>query len=41
VISAREYNSDGTLKRHVHTRKNILPASADVVANWEFEYIHQ
>jgi len=41
VISAREYNTDGTLKRHVHTRKNILPASPDVVANWEFEYIQQ
>lgn len=41
VISAREYNADGTLKRHVHTHKKILPASADVVNNWEFEYIQQ
>ena len=41
LISAREYNSDGTIKRHVHTRKRILPAYDDVVANWEFEYIQQ
>ena len=41
LISAREYNSDGTLKRHVFTRKRILPASDDVVMNWEFEYIQQ
>ncbi len=41
LISAREYNSDGTVKRHVHTRKRILPAYDDVVANWEFEYIQQ
>lgn len=41
VISAREYNSDGTLKRHLHTRKNILPAFPDVETNWEMEYIQQ
>jgi hypothetical protein len=41
LISAREYNTDGTLKRHVYTRKLILPAFDDVVMNWEFEYIQQ
>jgi len=41
LVSAREYNTDETLKRHVFTRKRILPASDDVVMNWEFEYVQQ
>jgi hypothetical protein len=41
VISAREYNPDATLKRHLHTRKNIIPLSPDVETNWEMEYIQQ
>lgn len=41
VISAREYNADGTIKRHGYTRKNIVPAAPDVASFWEFEYVQQ
>lgn len=41
IVSAREYNSDGTLKRHAFTRKNVVPAHPDHEANWEFEYIKE
>lgn len=41
LVSAREYNDDGTLKRHAYVRKMILPAQPDHEANWEFEYVKQ
>jgi len=39
--SARENNSDGTLKRLTSTTQNITPVSPDQVNIFEFEYIQQ
>lgn len=39
--SARENNSDGTLKRLTSTTQNITPVSADQVNIYEFEYVQQ
>jgi len=41
TMSAKEYNSDGTLKRVTSTTKFILPVNPDIVNNWEYEYIQQ
>jgi hypothetical protein len=39
--SARENNSDGTLKRLTSTTQSITPAAADQINIFEFEYIQQ
>jgi hypothetical protein len=41
TISAKEYNSDGTLKRHTSTTQHIVPPDTEAINNWEFEYITQ
>jgi len=40
-MSGREYNPDGTLKRIVSTTKFIFPPDADIVNNWDYEYVQQ
>jgi hypothetical protein len=39
--SGRENNPDGTLKRLTSTNQSIVPAAADVVDIYEYEYIQQ
>jgi hypothetical protein len=41
IASGKEYNADGTLKRLTSTLQYILPAKADEVNVFEFEYIQQ
>jgi hypothetical protein len=41
VMSAREYNDDGTLKKQVQTYKSIKPPQPEVVTNQQFAYVIQ
>lgn len=39
TMSAKEYNSDGSLKRLTSTYNYILPANPESIINWEYEYV--
>lgn len=41
VLSHREMNADGTIKRHLSTRTNVTPEGDDELKNYSFEYITQ